>query len=700
MSSSKIHLTLTHFILSLLFILILIGSLQAQAQNKNPSITFDSPEGITEVTFFLEGGSPFYSVSRGGHFVILKSKLGMELKDRVDLGTDMVIENLERRHSDHEWEQPWGEMQFVENRYNQLSVHLSEQSSSPRKLIITFRAYDDGIAIRYEWPEQDHLHDFEIMDEWTEFKFSGDPQAWWIPAYQDNRYEFLYQKNRVSELDTVHTPVTFETDDGLFLAIHEAALVDYSSMTLARTNETTLEADLVPWSDGVKVKASAPHVSPWRTVQIADSPGGLLESNLILNLNEPSKIEDPSWIQTGKYVGIWWEMHLGVSTWGSGPDHGATTENALRYVDFAAENEFSGVLVEGWNVGWDGEWIASGEDFDFTTAYPDFNIERVSEYALERGTRLIGHHETAGAVRNYENQMEEAFAFYEQLGVREVKTGYVDFGQGIERVDENGDTAYEWHHGQYMVRHFQRVIETAARHKVMINAHEPIKDTGLRRTWPNFLTREGARGQEYNSPEGGGNGPEHTTVLPFTRMLSGPMDFTPGIFDLSPPGEGGNNVETTLAKQLALYVVIYSPVQMAADLPENYEANPEPFQFILDVPTDWAVTKVLNGEIGNYVTIVRKDRNSSDWYLGSITDEASRILNVPLEFLDDDVNYVSEIYADGEKAGWNTNPLDIEIESRVVDNETILSLRLAPGGGQAIRFRLADESDLSELERY
>jgi alpha-glucosidase len=664
------------------------------------SVTFDSPNGTVEITFYLDDGSPFYSVSRLNRPVIEKSRLGMDLRNSEPLGNQMVIENMSRSRTDVEWEQPWGETRFVRNRYNELKIHLSEQGTESRKLVVVFRAFDDGIGFRYEWPEQDYLSDFEIMDEWTEFNLSGDPAAWWIPAYQDNRYEFIYQKSRVSELDTVHTPVTFETEDGLYLAIHEAALTDYSSMTLARTQGTILEADLVPWSDGVKVKASTPQRSSWRTIQISDTPGGLLESNLVLNLNEPNKLDDTSWIKPGKYAGIWWEMHLGTSTWGSGPDHGATTENALRYIDFAAENRFNGVLVEGWNIGWDGEWIANGEDFDFTTAYPDFNIERVTEYANERGTRLIGHHETSGAVTNYENQLEDAFAFYEQLGVREVKTGYVDFGQGIERIDENGDTTYEWHHGQYMVRHFQSVVETAARHKIMINVHEPIKDTGLRRTWPNFLSREGARGQEYNSREGGGNGPEHTTVLPFTRMLSGPMDFTPGIFDLTPPGKGGNSVETTIAKQLALYVVLYSPIQMAADLPENYRANPEPFKFIQDVPTDWDETKVIHGDIGNYITIVRKDRNSSDWYLGSITDDTGRMLSTPLYFLEDDITYVAEIYADGDDADWSAKPLDIEIESKLVNSRTLLTLRLAPGGGQAIRFRPANDRDIDELKWY
>jgi alpha-glucosidase len=473
-------------------------------------------------------------------------------------------------------------------------------------------------------------------------------------------------------------------------------------MTLAGAPNNTLLCDLVSWSDGVKVRGATPFQTPWRTIQIAEKAGDLITSYLILNLNEPNKLGDVSWVHPGKYVGIWWGMHLGTYTWGSGPRHGATTENAKRYIDFAARYGFPGVLIEGWNVGWDGEWTSHGDLFSFTTPYDDFDIEEVTAYAAAKGVQIIGHHETGAAVANYERQMEDAFAFYRALGIDTVKTGYVGWGQGIKRRDEAGNlVGLEWHHGQYMVQHYRKVVETAARYHIMLDVHEPIKDTGIRRTYPNMMTREGARGQEYNAWGGdGGNPPEHTTILPFTRLLAGPMDFTPGIFDLLfNEARPNNRVNTTLAKQLALYVVIYSPLQMAADLPENYEGHPA-FQFIVDVPVDWQDTQVLNAQIGDYVTIVRQDRNSEDWYLGSITDENGRTLEAPLTFLDSDRKYVAEIYADAAAADWATNPLPVEIDRVLVDRNTILSLKLAPGGGQAIRIRPATEEDVSSIPPY
>lgn len=539
------------------------------------------------------------------------------------------------------------------------------------------------------------------MDEETEFALAGNHQTWWIPAYRDDRYEYLYTKSPASFLSTnlvkaVHTPLTMETADGLYLSIHEAALIDYASMTLIGGDNNTLLADLVPWSDGVKVKATTPLQTPWRTIQIADNPADLITSYLILNLNEPNQLEDTSWIHPGKYVGIWWEMHINLATWGSGPKHGATSENARKYIDFAAANEFDGVLVEGWNVGWDGDWTSHGDRFSFTEPYPDFDLEAVADYAAEKGVQLIGHHETGAAIANYEAQMADAFALYQSLGVDTVKTGYVGWGQGIERHDGSGNLiGLEWHHGQYMVDHHQLVVETAAQHQVMINIHEPIKDTGLRRTYPNLLTREGARGQEYNAWDGaGGNPPDHVTILPFTRMLSGPMDYTPGIFDLLfEEARPNNRVNHTLAKELALYVVLYSPLQMAADLPHNYEGQPA-FQFVVDVPVDWQETQVLHAAIGDYVTIVRQDRHSEDWYLGSVTDENGRSLEAPLTFLTAGQTYVADIYADSADADWESNPLALDMEQVLVDSNTVMNLQLAPGGGQAIRFRPATDQEM------
>ena len=659
-----------------------------------------SPNDILQVSFTIENGAPYYRVMRFGNDVIRPSRLGFILKNEPPLVYQFTLSASEKCSVDESWIQPWGEQKEIRNYYNELRLTLEETTAPSRRMTIVFRLYDDGLGFRYEIPEQPQLTDFEIMDELTEFALTGDHEAWYIPAYWWNRYEYLYRQSPVSDIDTVHTPVTMETEDGLFLSFHEAALTDFASMTLARTGEYVLEADLVPWSDGVKVKASAPMKSPWRTIQIADTAGGLITSYLILNLNEPNKLGDVSWVKPGKYVGIWWEMHLGISTWGSDENHGATTENAKRYIDFAAKYGFDGVLVEGWNVGWDGNWIKNSDKFRFTEPHEDFNINEVVQYASKNGVKLIGHHETGGGIQNYEKQMRDAFSYYEGLGVRIVKTGYVAHDREIKRIDENGEEHGEWHHGQFMVRHYRKAVEEAAKHHIMLNVHEPIKDTGIRRTYPNMMTREGARGQEFNAwGPNQGNPPEHTTILPFTRFLSGPMDFTPGIFDLhfEEANRPDNRVNTTLAKQLALYVVLYSPLHMAADLPENYEANIEPFQFIVDVPTDWQDTRVLHSRIGDYVTIVRQDRNSEDWYLGSITDEEGRILEAPLQFLDPERTYVAEIYRDGLKTDWVHNPYDIEIEERLVDNSTMLTLRLAPGGGQAIRFRPATENDIRRL---
>jgi alpha-glucosidase len=542
---------------------------------------------------------------------------------------------------------------------------------------IIFRLYDYGIGFRYEIPEQKNLKEFAIMDEETEFKLAGNHTAWWISAYRDNRYEYLYTKSSVNEMDTVHTPVTMKTDDSLYLTIHEAALVDYASMVICSDKKNGLKCDLVPWADGVKVYTKAPMKTPWRTIQIADKPGDLITSYLILNLNEPNKLGDVSYIKPGKYVGIWWGMHIGLNTWSSGPKHGATTANAIKYIDFAAKYGFSGVLIEGWNQSWDGDWVQNGSIFNFTKPYPDFDIKKVTQYAASKGVKIIGHHETGADVENYGKQMDDAYKYYKSLGIDIVKSGYVG-----SRMNKK-----EWHHGQFGVNFYHKALLEAAKYQIMLVVHEPIKPTGERRTYPNMMSREGARGTEYDAwSSDGGNPPNHTTILPFTRLLGGPMDFTPGVFDIMIKEKPDNRANTTLAKQLAYYVVIYSPFQMACDLPENYENNPQPFQFIRDVPTDWEDTKVLNAEIGEYVTIVRKDRNSNDWYLGSITDEKSRNLLIDLNFLEKGKKYKAQIYADGASANWRNNPYQISISEIDVTSETKLKITLAAGGGQAIRF--------------
>ena len=485
-----------------------------------------------------------------------------------------------------------------------------------------------------------------------------------------------------------HTPLTLKTPTGLHVSIHEAALVDYAGYVLDHRRENIFQTNLTPWSDGTRVKTKTPFKTPWRTLQISKDAVGLLNSNLILNLNEPNKLGDVSWVKPGKYVGIWWAMHIRDRTWGSGPIHGATTTETRRYMDFAAKYGFDGVLVEGWNLGWDGDWFFNGDLFSFTESYEDFDIKNVSAYGESKGVRLIGHHETSGNVSNYATQMAPALDLYQENGVRQIKTGYVADASDIKRVDENGIAHYEWHDGQFMAEQYLLSVTEAAKRKISIITHEPIKDTGLRRTYPNWITREGARGQEFNAWGNPPNPPEHTAILPYTRMLSGPMDFTPGIFDLTFQGmESDQRVQTTLAKQLALYVTIYSPVQMAADLPKNYEARPDAFQFIVDVPTDWEDSIALAGEVGDFVVFSRKDRNSNDWYIGAVTDEQARQVELPLDFLDKDRNYTAQIYRDGDDAHWKTNPYSIVIEEVEVNSASKLELTLAAGGGTAIRLK-------------
>ena len=652
--------------------------------NKNMEVR--SPDGQIRAVLTAKDGKLNYSVQYKGKQVVESSQLGVTFS-AGSIDQNLIVVKTTKDQKDETWTQPWGEVKEIENRYNELRILVKTQDASELEMAVVFRVFDDGVGFRYEWPEQSGLDNFVITNEATQFVLNGNPKAWWIGAYQAERFEYLFQDTPVSELDVVHTPVTFERDDGIVFAIHEAALTDYSSMTLRRKEGSTLKADLIPWGDGTLVKGKTPHISPWRMILIGESAGDLATSTLMLNLNEPSKLEDTSWIKPGKYVGIWWGMHLEKYTWGRGLKHGATNRITKRYIDFAAEHGFDGVLVEGWNYGWDAEWWKDGSGFSFTKAYPDFNIKKLSAYAQEKGVRLIGHHETGAAVVNYEKQLEDAFDLYEELGVRAVKTGYVGAGQTIVWTDENGNEHKEWHHGQFMVRHYRRVIEAAAKRKIMLDVHEPIKDTGIRRTWPNMMTREGARGQEYNawSPDGG-NPPEHTTVIPFTRGLCAPFDFTPGIFGLTYPEIKPNNrVNTTLAKQLALYVVIYSPLHMAADLPENYEGKPA-FQFIKDVPTDWETTQVPAAKIGDYAVFVRKDRHSENWYLGAVTDEEARTIEIELDFLDTGKTYMAEVYEDAPGADWETNPYPITIRQADVKSGDTWKIVLAAGGGQAVRF--------------
>jgi alpha-glucosidase len=662
-------------------------------------IEIESPGKVLKVTFELRDGVPTYHIDRLGRPVIETSRMGFKLKQGPALDSGFKVASSKTASVDLTWTQVWGEEKDIRDRHNQLQLELVEAGGEPRKLNITFRVFDDGVGFRYQIPEQPGLKNIEIADELTQFAMTSDHRSWWIPAFGMTHYEYRYTDSPLSKTEKVHTPITFETADGLYLSIHEAALLDYSSMALWRKSGNTFDVELYPWSDGIKVRGVAPVTSSWRTIQIADSAGGLIDNYLILNLNEPNKLEDTSWIRPGKFVGIWWEMHLGISTWGSGAKHGATTANTKRYIDFAARNGLQGVLVEGWNKGWDCEWWKGVADFNFTTPYPDYDLPALAAYARQKGVHLIGHHETGGNVEGYERQLEDAYALCRKLGIDTVKTGYVTEGQSIKRTDAKGVVQKEWHHGQFMVRHYAKVMQTAAKHHVMLDVHEPIKDTGLRRTWPNLMSGEGACGEEWDAWGGElGNRPDHTCILPFTRLLAGPMDFTPGLFGLIyKEYKPDDRVRTTLAKQLALYVVIYSPLQMAADLPQNYEAKPEPFEFIKAVPTDWEKTQVLHAKIGDYVTIARKDRRSEDWFIGSITDENARTLEVDMGFLDPNREYIAEVYRDGDGADWDTNPYPIVIERTPVTSVSRLALQLAPGGGTAMRIRPVSALTASQM---
>ncbi|HMN47298.1 MAG TPA: glycoside hydrolase family 97 protein [Povalibacter sp.] len=667
-----------------LCVLILLA-LQLGLAHAQSAATVSSPGAVLSVIVNVnDEGRPQYAIARKGKPVIDASRLGFILADAPKLERNFVIDSQQTRSSDDTWEQPWGERRFVRNRFNELRVRFTERNGLKRSLDVTFRVYDDGVGFRYEFPDQASLHTVNIVEELTEFDVVDPATAWWIPGGEWNRYEYLYSTTPLEELSQAHTPVTLRTDAGLHIAIHEAALVDYSAMWLRRVEGQRLKTVLSPSASGPKVVRTAPFTTPWRTLQIADSAGGLAMSDLILNLNEPNKLGDVSWVKPFKYVGIWWGMHLNTQTWEAGPKHGATTANTKRMIDFAAKNGFRGVLVEGWNKGWEADWFANGESFSFTEAYPDFDIEQLAAYAKKKGVHLIGHHETSGNIAHYEEQLEAGLDLYQRLGIDSVKTGYVADAGGIKAKAADGSLRFEWHDGQVMSRHHLKVVTEAAKRHIAVNAHEPIKDTGLRRTYPNWVAREGARGMEYNAWGSPPNPPEHESILVFTRMLGGPMDFTPGVLSLK--GRDGLQIQSTIAKQLATYVVLYSPIQMAADLPENYEKYPKPFQFIKDVPVDWSQTQVLNGEVGDFVTIARKDRNSDDWYIGSVTDENARTVTAKLDFLDEGRRYTAQIYRDGEGADWKAKPHAIAIETREVTRDDTLTLPLAAGGGAAIRF--------------
>ena len=642
----------------------------------NPEII--SPDGRTRLSFVTGAdGCMAYTVERDGRPLILPSALGLVAQER-DLAGGFSVREIVKRSVNETWTQPWGENKILRDCHNEMTAVLKNDDGV--LLTLRFRAFDDGVAFRYEWEVPD-LDSLTVTDELTEFRFAEDGVSWSIPG-NFNTYELLYRELPVSAVENANTPFTFRVD-GTYGSIHEAALYDFPEMNLYRTDSLAFKAELAPLPDGIKARIPSKFMTAWRTIQVGDKAVDLINSSLILNLNEPSKIADTSWIKPQKYIGVWWGLHLGTHTWTMGPRHGATTENALRHIDFAVANNIQGVLFEGWNEGWE-NWGGS-QSFDFTKPYADFDIAEIVRYARERGIEIIGHHETGGNIPDYERQLERAVKWYADLGIHNLKTGYA-----------GGISGGNNHHGQYMVRHYQHVVETAAKYRMTVNAHEPIKDCGIRRTWPNMMSREGARGKEWDAWSAG-NPPSHEVTLPFTRLLAGPMDFTPGTFDIlyentrnSPRRKLWNcgpevdmRVNTTLAKQIAEWVIIYSPVQMASDLIENYEGHPA-FRFFRDFDADCDWSRALAGEPGEFVAVVR--RAGENYFLGAATDEQPRTLSLPLDFLKPGTKYRATIYADGPDADWKTNPTSYTISEREVSSADTLEVAMAPGGGQAVSF--------------
>lgn len=625
-----------------------------------------SPDGRIKVSVQTEGGQLSYSISQDSESLIVPSKLGFELMGGNILGDNTEI--LSVTHSSHKetWETVWGESRLIEDNHNSMIVHTAH-------LDIEFRVFNDGVGFRYIFP--DDLGEFRIREELTEYKFArADHKIWWMPR-SEPYYEAYGNHTAFDEIDCAYTPVTITGADGRFYSIHEAALLDFAKVNLVGSDASTLKTSLTKWSDGIGVYVTDTRTTPWRTIIITDRAGGLIESHLMLNLNEPCKIEDTSWCKPGKYIGIWWELHKYMRTWYYGPQHGATTERTKEYIDFAAAHNIQAVLVEGWNKGWDGNWMKNSTGFSFTEAYPDYDFDEVMKYAASKGVQMIIHNETAANTEHYFSQIDSAYALYQKYGMHYIKTGNVNL-----LMDGK-----EEHDGQYGVNRLHEVIEKAAQYQINVDEHEPCIPTGLCRTWPNLMTGEAIRGQEHDAWEvDGGNKPEHQTVCPFIRGLAGPMDYTFGTFDFSNPNTPTSRVKTTISKQLAQYVVIYSPLQMASDLYEAYEGV-KAFDFISDVPTDWEQTKVLDAVIGDYVVTARQERGGSDWYLGAITDENARTLDVPLSFLGKG-KWMAQIYEDTPQTSYETSPETYQYREVEVSAKDVLSLKLATSGGCAIRF--------------
>ncbi len=690
-----------------------------------------SPQKKLTLQFQLtEKGEPTYQLSIGNKKVTEPSLMGLELKEQPALTEGFTIARIDTTSVNEKWNPVWGEVKEIVNNYRELAAHL-QQTTTGRNMIIRFRLFDDGLGFRYEFPAQSKLTYFTVTGERTQYQLTGNHKSFWIPGdYDTNEYPYttsvlsevdaLTESKKYNEIGTqspigknvVQTPFMMNSADGLYINIHEAALLNYPAMYLKVNQENfSLSTELAPDAFGNKAYLQTPCNTPWRTVLVSYKAADLLMSKTILNLNEPSVIKETSWIKPQKFVGIWWGMHMGTATWNYADQgniilkntdwsklkpngkHGATTQNTKRFIDFAATHGLDGVLVEGWNVGWE-DWAGNWKEevFDFVTPYPDFNVNELQAYAKEKGVKLIMHHETSSSVTNYERRIDQAIRFMKDHGYDAVKTGYVG------RIIPRG----EFHDGQWMVNHFTRVAEKFATNKIMMDAHESVRPTGQHRTYPNWMASEAARGNEFNAWSSG-NPPEHETILPFTRLMGGPMDYTPGIFQIKLDYYNTGNkyqVHTTLAKQLALYVTMYSPLQMAADLPENYEKHLDAFQFIKDVPVDWDDTKVLEAEPGDYIVTARKEKGKQAWFIGAITDEDKRDVPVSFSFLEPNKTYVVTIYGDAPDAHWETNPMAYAIQNYTVTSKTILKLKLAAGGGAALVVKPATAEQSKKIKRY
>jgi hypothetical protein len=703
----------------LLFLLLSAFTVQAQ------QFKINSPDNDIQLAVNLSAsGEVSYTVNYKNKPAILPSSLSMKLKEPDANLKRFTLVKIDSSLYDQTWQTIWGEYSSIRDNHKELRLHLQQKDSPKILLNIVFRVFNKGVGFRYEFPQQQNFTHFILDEENSQFHLTGDHKVFWIPGDYDTN-EFKYNTSKLSEVDAssgkfvqeihaktffdknaVQTPLMVKTNDGLYINLHEAALVNYPAMNLVIDKSTfTLNSHLVPDAVGNKAYLIAPVNTPWRTIIVSDKATDIIAANrIILNLNAPCKVENTSFIKPQKFVGVWWEMHVGKSSWDySGGQvgsqqttkvpHGANTANVKKYIDFAAKNGIDAVLVEGWNTGWE-DWFGKWKEdvFDFVTPYPDYDVDELSRYAASKNVKIIMHHETSASVTNYERWMDTAYRFMKKYGMNSVKSGYVG------RIIPRG----EHHDGQWMIKHYERVAQKTASYGIMVDMHESVRLTGLHRTYPNWIASEAARGNEFNAWSEG-NPPEHETILPFTRLMGGPMDYTPGIFQIKMSHynpEKKEQVHTTLAKQLALYVTMYSPLQMAADLPENYEQHMDAFQFIKDVAVDWDDTKVLQAEPGDYLMIARKAKNSSNWFLGVITDEAARKVTQPLSFLDANKKYIAKIYRDAADADWQKNPMAYAIDSFIVDSKTTLKLNLAPGGGTAISFMPASDGEVKTMKKY